>query len=139
VNFSKGAVLLVPKKEGKPVRVVFAQKDDAPPVAEGTYRVANYAIEATHKDAYWALSGSGPGGQTVEVKAGKNTKLEIDGCVNVKVVADRVKNDVRCCIMISGDSGMGLTVINVDKQTPLTFELRDGAGKKLDGGDMAYG
>ena len=142
VNFPKGAVLLVPRREDSapgPVRLVFSKKKEALPVPPGTYRVMNYTIEKTYKGKYWALSGSGPNGRIIKVRRGKKTKVTIDARVRLNVSAARNTKGIMCCAGVQGDSGMGLTVIGGDARVPMTFKFFNGAGKTVKDGNMAYG
>ena len=141
MNFARGAILLKPRRKDSapgPVRLVFSKKDEALPLPPGVYRVKNYTIETTHEGTYWALSGSGMHGKVVRIRRGKASTLEIDSHVRLNVVASRTDEGVGCCAIVQGDGDMGLTVIRDTKRVPISFEVRDRDGKRIDGTDMTY-
>lgn len=137
VNFGRGSLYLLAGHDA--VRLVFSAKDQALPLAPGTYRVFNYAVEAERDGEFWALSGSGPDGRQIVVKAGERTAVEIDTRVHLHVAARVQNGNVAFNAMLGGDSKMGITVLRGEKQIPLSFETRDRAGSRVDGADLAYG
>lgn len=143
-DVARGSVLLVPREEGAaPGRVrVFWEAGDKSrgrPVPAGTYRVFNYVIEAEKDGAFWCLSGSGPSGRTVEIAAGGETKLELDGQIHLSLDTRKSRAKLAVMLGITGDHGMGLSVIRGADRVPVSFELQDAAGKRLDGAKMPYG
>lgn len=138
-NFESGSVYLVPEdKKGSPVRIL-VKKGGAAPVPAGTYRVFNYAIETEKDGAFWCLSGSGPQGRIVEVKAGAETKLDLDLSVHADLKVNAHRGKVKATLGISGDSGLRVVVIKGEALVPVSLEVQDGASKKLAGAAMPYG
>lgn len=135
-NFENGTVYL--KAKSGAVRVKWS-KGEAVAVPAGIYRVFNYAVEAEKDGVFWCLSGSGPAGRIVEIKAGEETKLELDLAVHVKLQTFKEEGELVANLSIGGDGGMGLSVIKVDNRVPVSFEIQDGDGKKLAGKGMSYG
>jgi hypothetical protein len=132
VNFAAGALWVAPEKHGSapgPARLVFAKEGQALPLKAGAYRIRNYAIERELKGEYWAVSGSGPNGQTFEVKPGQETKLQIDPRVHLKVAAAAKGDEVMVCFSIQGDSKMGLSVLRGDGRVPTLYAIGDQKGK----------
>lgn len=136
-NVERGSLLLVSGHDA--VRLVFTEKDQALPVAPGTYRIFNYAIETERDGEFWALSGSGPNGKSIVVTEGKRTIVKLDTRIHLSVVAQVNKGNVAACAGLSGDSKMGISILRGEKQIPLSFEIRNRSGERVDGGDLAYG
>ncbi len=141
--FDQGAVLLAPvEKTDAPggFRLVWGKGEAgaAREVPVGRYRVRNYAIEAEHESATWVLSASGKAGADVVVEEGKETRIEIDRRVHVKLTAVTGKG-LAVNLGIFGDSHMGLSLFRDGKRVDVSYSVVDEGGNERANGPLAYG
>ena len=138
------SVLLVPAEasdSAAPVRLVF---DDKPAseatraLAAGRWVVRNYKVFRTDQSGRaWQIWASGKG-QEIRVMKGKKPPLELDLRVHLRTNVRLRGGKLRVGIGVTGDKGMGLTVIAAGDRVPATYVLK-GRGKDLASGSMKYG
>lgn len=145
-GFERGSVLLWPEGDGgerRPVRLVWAGEAKAAPeraVPAGDYVVRNYKIQrADAAGTEWQIWGSGAAGRKVRIDAGSRATLDLDLSVHVKPMAMDKGRQVQLGLGVTGDSGLGLTVIRGQDRVPATAVIRDAGGKALTKADLRYG
>ncbi len=143
--FGRGSVLLWPATEGgsaAPVRLVWTgekgeRRERAVPA--GDYVVRNYRVHRTDAQGVaWQIWGSGASGRSVKVVAGETASVALDLAVKVAPQAKPKGKDLQVGLAVTGDSGMGLTVVRAKDRVPATYEIL-GGGKRLASGDLGYG
>ncbi|MEM7262626.1 MAG: hypothetical protein AAF488_11595 [Planctomycetota bacterium] len=130
----KLTVLLVPMTsdgstvdaERDPIRLAWGpdQGEEKRALPAGLYRVRHYTIRRNDQSGEeWHLWGSGPAGRRVHVDAGGSTKLLLDPRVQCRLTAKQTANGVGIGLAVTGDGGLGATVIQKDKRVPVKYRL----------------
>jgi hypothetical protein len=142
VNFDDGYLALAPKgRENLPAtRLVWAKgdKESQRPLAAGEYEVRRYVV--TRKDdtgLLWHLWADG-NGRPVVVKAGAETRIEMDLDVTFKNQTKADGKKIAAGGGFSGDSHMGLSLVRDNRRVTPRWKIMAG-GKELASGDCGYG
>jgi hypothetical protein len=116
------------------LRLVFAE-DGARPVPAGKYRVKHYDVQ----QGDFFLSASGQKGPMVEVKAGEEVELPMDG--TFKFAANvRPRKGAYGVGTCPGDGhGMAIVLIKAGRLVEMSAVVRDAEGKELSRTPMRYG
>ena len=142
----RGSVLLVatrpdghPREHGA-VRLVWKAGGQEPRVLPaGHYRVQGYRFHATDPDGVrWQLWGSGAKGRRIEIRPGENQALSLDRSVHVNATARRARGKLFLGLGVTGDSGLGVTVIRDADRVPARFTIL-ARGEQLAQGALQYG
>jgi hypothetical protein len=142
-GFERGAVLLR-AEDGKLVRLSWegeASTEDANPerrraLAPGSYALAGYRLQL--RDAQgksWHVSASAVKGVTLDVQAGRASRLEIEPTIRI---SEKAQSD-GLNVSVQGVKGAGLTIYKEGKRIPLAFRRLDGEGRVLGEGKIQYG
>ena len=136
------SVLLVaatPGSEQPAIRLVASgEKDLRRVVPEGRYRVQSYTLSRTDvAGVRWALWGSGSQGATLSVSADKPLRLRLLDKVKLSVGVRQRGGRTQVSLGVTGDSGMGLTVVCGKERVPAFFLLHRADGEIQ--GALTYG
>ncbi|MBI2898662.1 MAG: hypothetical protein HYY17_00610 [Planctomycetes bacterium] len=142
VDFEDGYVVLVPEGKGfdAAVRLLWAKKDSsrARPLEPGKYRVRRYVLARTDgAGTEWNVWATGEG-REVTVHEGKETRLDVDQDVSLKMRAERKGGRVAVQGSFAGDSGMGLSLVKGKARVVVGWRISSGESV-LAKGECAYG
>ncbi len=144
-NFKRGSVLLGPPggagEAADLIRLVWnGESGDAArrAVPAGTWQVRGYrVIRAGANRTEWQTWGSGRGGRRITVSAGATTRLDLELRVHLKARAGQRRGRLSVGVGVTGDSGMGLSVVRGGDRVPATYKLV--GGDRAVTGQLAYG
>ncbi len=141
-SFEDGYVILVEQGQALSdgVRVVWSKGDreQRRAVAPGRYQVRRYVISRRDKEGVeWNVWATGLG-REVEVRAGAETRIELDPDVTVKTHFMWAGAKVGLGGGFKGDSGMGLSLVRDEARVALPFQVSS-AGRVNGTGEGAYG
>lgn len=134
VAFADGSVLLLPESSGKEdlrtaQRLVFERrKPGARVIPAGRWRLAGYRLQRLDKDqTLWQLWGAGNAGRVIEIKAGEVTQLAVDEHVGLRVQWSIKGEKFQGGLAVTGDAGLGATVMAGKERVAARMVLRAGA------------
>lgn len=141
-SFERGAALLR-AADGRLVRLSWedgaaeqANPEQRRALAPGSYTLAGYRLQL--RDAQgksWHVSASAVKGVTLDVQAGRESRLEIEPTIRI---AERAQSD-GVSVSVQGMKGAGLTIYKEGKRIPLAFRRLDAEGRVLGEGKIQYG
>ena len=141
-SFERGAVLRR-AEDGSLVRLswegdpsVENAADERRELPAGSYTLVGYRLLARDEQKKtWHVSASAVKGVTLDVRAGRENRLEIEPTIQI---VERVQSD-GLNVAVQGMNGAGLSIYKEGKRIPLGFRRLDGQGRALGEGKIQYG
>ncbi len=134
VAFADGSLLFLPESSGQadtrtPQRLVFERrKPGARALPAGRWRLAGYRLQRLDKEqTLWQLWGAGKAERVLDIKAGEVTKLALDERAGVRVQWSIKGEKFQGGLAVTGDAGLGATLMAGKERVPARMVLRAGA------------
>jgi hypothetical protein len=136
VNMVEGSLLLVPvpvpgggEDPRQPQRLVFQKRTPgAHSVPAGRWRVAGYRRQQLAEDqTLWQAWAAGRHGRVLELKQGEVFALHLDEHVGARVQWSIKGERFQGSVAVTGDSGLGLSLMAGKERVPARMVLKKGA------------
>lgn len=134
VAFTDGSLLLIPELTGKEdlrtaQRLIFERrKPGVRAIPAGRWKLAGYRIQRLDKEqTLWQLWGAGSANRIIDIKEGEVTKLALDEHVGVRVQWNIKGEKFQGGLAVTGDAGLGATLMAGKERVPARMVLRSGA------------
>ncbi len=134
-NLREGEIFLK-NDQGKAFRLVWSKSvRGRRALSPGRYSLVGFRLT----QGEWMLSSTSDGRNTVVVRGGKTTPLEIDSTIKLKLRARRHRGKTLLMMGITTRSHKGLSIYHKGRRIPIPYRVIDSRGQRTADGLMRYG
>lgn len=117
-----------------------AASDARRPLAPGNYSVVNYRIVRRDEQGIeWFISAGGKLIRKIRVTAGAEVRLDIKPEISLECRVKSTNQGVNIQALIAGAEHAGMTIYRGGTRIPISYTIRDSAGREIATGPMGYG